>query len=237
MNKPLSLVRYYALACKMHTCSSGMCYTQIYHQDGGHTNGNKHRHHFPPPQWLPPPLRTQSQAHEAKGHRVDTQALQEYDDVHGFYHARVEHLFACLWVVRNVWTRSAAELHGHVRILLHFTQFCICRQTNIRYRSVTAALIGAIMCTYFKMEELSMCSRRSTLIPNHNIRRGSRYKVTYPYYIPKVVHSHGYLINMACVLGIEKDIRQIPTHRAYGHAIGKMRHERGELGIMVVWKT
>ena len=40
MNKPLSLVRYnYVGACKMHTCSSGKCHTQIYHQDGGHTIG------------------------------------------------------------------------------------------------------------------------------------------------------------------------------------------------------
>ena len=72
MNKPLSLVRYnYARACKMHTCSSGKCHTRIYHQDGGHTIGNKHHHHFPP-QWLPPPVPTQTQAHEAKLHRVDT---------------------------------------------------------------------------------------------------------------------------------------------------------------------
>ena len=61
------------------------------------------------------------------------QHQQEYNDVHGFYRARVEHLFARLWqwrIVRNVWTRSATELHGHVRILLHLTQFCIRRQTR-----------------------------------------------------------------------------------------------------------
>ena len=72
-----------------------------------------------------------------------------------------------------------------------------------------AALIGAIMCTYFKSEKLSMCSQRTTLTPNHNIDimpGGSWHKVAYPYYIPKIVHSHGYLINMACILGIEKDI-------------------------------
>ena len=93
--------------------------------------------------------------------------------------------------------------------------------TNIRYSGVQAALIGAVMRTYFKIEKLPMCSRRTTLIPNHNICGGSRRKVAYPYYIPKIVHSHGYLINMACVLGIEKDIRQISTHRAYGHAAVK----------------
>ena len=79
-----------------------------------------------------------------------------------------------------------------------------------------------------------MCSRRTTLIPNHNIGGGSGHKVTYPYYIPEIVHSHGYLINVACVLGIKKDIRQISTHRAYGHAVSKMSYEIGEVGIMVV---
>ena len=54
------------------------------------------------------------------------------------------------------------------------------------------------------------------------------------YYIPEIVHSHGYLINVACVLGIKKDIRQISTHRAYGHAVGKLCYEIGEVGNMVV---
>ena len=38
-----------------------------------------------------------------------------------------------LWqwrIVRNVWTCSATELHGHMPILLHLTQFCIRRQTR-----------------------------------------------------------------------------------------------------------
>ena len=78
--------------------------------------------------------------------------------------------------------------------------------TNIRYSGVQAALIGAVMRTDFKIEKLPMCSRRTTLIPNHNISGGSGHKVTYPYYIPEIVHSHGYLINVACVLGIKKDI-------------------------------
>ena len=67
------------------------------------------------------------------GRKTLTDDQQEYNDVHGFYRARVEHLFARLWqwrIVRNVWTRSATELHGHVRILLHLTQFCIRRQTR-----------------------------------------------------------------------------------------------------------
>ena len=72
---------------------------------------------------------------------------------------------------------------------------------------------------------LSMCSRRTTLIPNHNICRGSRYKAAYPYYIPKIVHGHGYLTNMACILGIEKDIRQFTTYITSAKA--------GKAGVML----
>ena len=67
------------------------------------------------------------------GRKTLSEDQQEYNDVHGFYRARVEYLFARLWqwrIVRNVWTRSATELHGHVRILLHLTQFCIRTQTR-----------------------------------------------------------------------------------------------------------
>mmetsp|Transcript_69848 Transcript_69848/g.123156 ORF Transcript_69848/g.123156 Transcript_69848/m.123156 type:complete len:139 (-) Transcript_69848:285-701(-) len=56
---------------------------------------------------------------------------QCYNDVHGWYQARIEQLFAHLWhwgVVRNIWLGGADELHQFVRILLHFTQFCIRRQ-------------------------------------------------------------------------------------------------------------
>ena len=60
--------------------------------------------------------------------------------------------------------------------------------TNIRYSGVQAALIGAVMRTNFKIEKLPMCSRRTTLIPNHNIGGGSGHKVTYPYYIPERPH-------------------------------------------------
>ena len=62
--------------------------------------------------------------------------------------------------------------------------------TNKRYNSVQAALIGAVILTYYKIEKQPMCSRRTMLIPNHNIRGGSRHKVAYPYYIPKIIHSH-----------------------------------------------
>ena len=98
-----------------------------------------------------------------------------------------------------------------VILLLVSTQSLL---ANIRYSGVQAALLGAVMRTYLKIEKLPMCSRRTMLIPNHNIRGGSQLKVTYPYYIPRIVQSHSYLINMARVLGIEKDIRQISTHHS-----------------------
>ena len=83
--------------------------------------------------------------------------------------------------------------------------------TNIKYSGVQTALIGAVMRPDFKIEKLSMCSRRTTLIPNHNIGAGSGHKVTNPYYIFEIVHRHGYLIKVACVLGIKEDIRQLST--------------------------
>ena len=90
-----------------------------------------------------------------------------------------------------------------VIFLLGFTQSF---PPNIRCSGVQVTLIGATMRTYFKIEELPMCSRRTTLIPNHNIRRGLWHKDTYPYYIPKIVHGQSYLTNMGCVLGVENDI-------------------------------
>ena len=72
--------------------------------------------------------------HTQLDNQILTYLMRVYNNMaHGFYRARVEHLFARLWqwrIVRNVWTRSATELHGHVRILLHLTQFCIRRQTR-----------------------------------------------------------------------------------------------------------
>ena len=57
---------------------------------------------------------------------------QEYNGVHGFYCARVEHLFASLWhwrIVCGVWMGFARDLHQHVRILLH-DAICTRRQTR-----------------------------------------------------------------------------------------------------------
>ena len=62
-----------------------------------------------------------------------TARQQCYNDVHGRYRARIEQLFARLWhwgLVRNIWRGGPNELHQAVRILLHFTQFCIRRQVR-----------------------------------------------------------------------------------------------------------
>ena len=63
-----------------------------------------------------------------------TERQKEYNDVHGFYRARIEHLFARMWhwgIVRNIWRGSGTELHEYVRALLHLQQFLIRRQ--VRY--------------------------------------------------------------------------------------------------------
>ena len=60
-----------------------------------------------------------------------TARQQCYNDVHGWYRACIEQLFARLWhwgLFRNIWRGGPNELHQLVRILLHFTQFCIRRQ-------------------------------------------------------------------------------------------------------------
>ena len=51
---------------------------------------------------------------------------QSYNDVHGWYSARIEQLFCHLWhwaLVRKVWRGSADQLHHSVRVFLHFAQF------------------------------------------------------------------------------------------------------------------
>ena len=68
------------------------------------------------------------------GRKTLTERQKEYNDVHGFYRARFEHLFACVWhwgIVRNIWRGSSTELHEYVRVLLHLQEFLIRRQ--VRY--------------------------------------------------------------------------------------------------------
>ena len=68
------------------------------------------------------------------GRKTLTERQKEYNDVHGFYRARIEHLFARMWhwgIVRNIWRGSGTEVHEYVRVLLHLQQFLIRRQ--VRY--------------------------------------------------------------------------------------------------------
>ena len=60
------------------------------------------------------------------GSRKLTDRQQQHNDVHSWYGARVEHIFAQLWqwkVVRNVWQGGEQELHETMRVLLHMEQF------------------------------------------------------------------------------------------------------------------
>ena len=41
------------------------------------------------------------------GRKNLTEQQKEYNHVHGFYKARIEHLFLCMWqwgIVRNIWS-------------------------------------------------------------------------------------------------------------------------------------
>ena len=63
------------------------------------------------------------------GRKNDTLSARQhsYNDVHGWYRARTEQLFAHLWhwsLIRNIWCGGPNKLQMRVRILLHFTQFC-----------------------------------------------------------------------------------------------------------------
>ena len=63
------------------------------------------------------------------GRKTLIERQKEYNDVHGFYRAHIEHLFARMWhwgIVRNIWRGSGTELHEYVR-----EQFLIGRQ--VRY--------------------------------------------------------------------------------------------------------
>ena len=46
--------------------------------------------------------------------------------------------------------------------------------------ATTVTLVSAIVINYFILKELSVHSRRTTLIPNRNIRRLSRHKISCP---------------------------------------------------------
>ena len=65
------------------------------------------------------------------GRKNGTLTARQQSYMHGWYRAHIEQPFARLWhwgLVRNMWRGGPNELHQSVHILLHFTQFCICRQ-------------------------------------------------------------------------------------------------------------
>ena len=117
------------------------------------------------------------------GRKTLTKRQKEYNDVHGFYRAHIEHLFARMWhwgIVRNIWRGSGME---YVRVLLHLQQFLIRRQ--VRYppygpwEHVPAHVwtaptqednddedvvgddgdVYALCCTKFDPEKMSMCDK------------------------------------------------------------------------------
>ena len=68
------------------------------------------------------------------GRKTLTERQKEYNDVHGFYRARIENVFARMWhwgIARNIWRGSGSKLHEYVCVLLHLQQFLIRRQ--VRY--------------------------------------------------------------------------------------------------------
>ena len=65
------------------------------------------------------------------GRKALTERQKEYNDGHGFYRARIEHLFARMWhwgIVRNMLRGSGMELHEYVCVLLHLQKFLIGRR-------------------------------------------------------------------------------------------------------------
>ena len=60
------------------------------------------------------------------GRKTFTERQKDYNDVHGFYRARIEHLFARMWhwgIVRNIWRGSGTELRECVHTLAFATIF------------------------------------------------------------------------------------------------------------------
>ena len=65
------------------------------------------------------------------GRKTLTMRQKTYNDVHGYYRARPEDLFAHLWcwrVVCDIWLGSHQDLHANTRILLHVSKFMLRRQ-------------------------------------------------------------------------------------------------------------
>ena len=96
-----------------------------------------------------------------------TTRQQCYNDVHGWYRAHFEQLFARLWhwgLVGNIWRGGPNELHQSFRILLHFTQFYIRRQV----RQPPARTMGACPASRFGLPKATR--------PPHKMRQRMRRK-------------------------------------------------------------
>ena len=107
-----------------------------------------------------------------------TARQQSYNDVHGWYRARIEQLFARLWhwgLFWNIWRGDPNELHQSVRILLHFTRFCIRRQVRypplLDHGSMSRLMFGLTKATRPPQDEAEdevevcvlCCHKRSTI--------------------------------------------------------------------------
>ena len=127
---------------------------------------------------------------------------QCYNDVHGWYRAHIEQLRLWHWgLVRNIWRGGPNELHQSVGILLHFTQFCICRQVRQppcgpwehvpphvwtdKSKSATTqdeAEDEAEMCVLF-------CQKRSTITVCGECEQ---------HYCAECIHTHTCVTNVVC---------------------------------------
>ena len=58
-------------------------------------------------------------------------SAQGYNDIHGFYRSRVEHVFGVLWgfsLVRNKWTGGEQRFFIHLKLLLNLYTFAMRRK-------------------------------------------------------------------------------------------------------------
>ena len=106
---------------------------------------------------------------EKAGVMTLTARQQSCNDVHGWYRARIEHLSGRLWhwgLLRKMWCGGPNELDQSVRVLLHFTQFCI-RSGSVTHLmghgTMSRLMFGLIKATQpprkmrERMRQMSMC--------------------------------------------------------------------------------
>ena len=114
------------------------------------------------------------------GRKILTERQKRYNDVHGFYRARVGHLFARMWhwgIVRNIWRESGTELHEYMRVVLHLQQRLIRRQVryphmahgnmyqhmygpHLHRRTMTMRMLWVMMGMYVPFVALSLTLNR-----------------------------------------------------------------------------